>query len=248
MLERRRDRLRDRRGPGAGRQAARGDAAACRRSRTSTTTTRAACATTSRRDELRRSCRSSAANSIARIPASSTREVAQGQRRRRRPSCSTRRAPPASPRACARRTRAFIAAAQGGCEFDQLDRRRQHPVLPADGVGRRPPVLVRAVAGRRLHDQLPRVGRHGDDRPARDRADVLLRAAARVREPADAGDDPHGGRERDQALRCSSYFIGVARRCGAEILDGKPVGAARPRCCTRSATCWSTGRCATCSA
>ena len=44
------------------------------------------------------------------------------------------------------------------------------------------------------------------------------------------------------------YFMGVARRCGAEILDGKPVSARRPRCCTRWATCWSTGRCATCSA
>ena len=38
--------LRDRRGPGAGRQAARGAGRRCRRSRTSTTTTRAACATT----------------------------------------------------------------------------------------------------------------------------------------------------------------------------------------------------------
>ena len=44
------------------------------------------------------------------------------------------------------------------------------------------------------------------------------------------------------------YFMAVARRCGAEILDGKPVGAARPPAATRSATCSSTGRCATCSA
>ena len=44
------------------------------------------------------------------------------------------------------------------------------------------------------------------------------------------------------------YFIGVARRCGAEIMDGKPVPAGRPAALLRSATCSSTGRCATCSA
>ena len=80
-------------------------------------------------------------------------------------------------------------------------RRRQHPVVPADGLGRRPPVLLRAELRRGLHHQLPGVGRHGDDRPARDRPHLLLRAAAGVREPAHAGDDPDGGRERDQARR-----------------------------------------------
>ena len=43
------------------------------------------------------------------------------------------------------------------------------------------------------------------------------------------------------------YFTAVARRCGAEILDGKPVASATG-CSTRSATCSSTARCATCSA
>ena len=99
-----------------------------------------------------------------------------------------------------------------------------------------------------LHDQLPRIGRHGDDRPARDRADLLLRAAARVREPADAGDDPHGGRGRASSAGCSRYFTAVARRCGAEILDGKPVAlldriALRARQPARLRR-----RCATCSA
>ena len=41
---------------------------------------------------------------------------------------------------------------------------RQRAFVPADGVGRRSPVLVRAVALCRLHDQLPRIGRDGDDR------------------------------------------------------------------------------------
>ena len=44
------------------------------------------------------------------------------------------------------------------------------------------------------------------------------------------------------------HFMAVARRCGAEILDGKPVSARPTACSTRSATCSSTGRCATCSA
>ena len=43
-------------------------------------------------------------------------------------------------------------------------------------------------------------------------------------------------------------FMALARRVGADILNGAPVRLRRPRCCTRSATCWSTGRCATCSA
>ena len=46
-----------------------------------------------------------------------------------------------------------------------------------------------------------------------------------------------------------AHFTAVARRCGAEILDGKPVVASLDRAAsTRSATCSSTGRCATCSA
>ena len=45
------------------------------------------------------------------------------------------------------------------------------------------------------------------------------------------------------------YFMEVARRCGSEILDRQ--GRRRRHatgCSTRSATCSSTGRCATCSA
>ena len=126
-------------------------------------------------------------------------------------------------------------------------RERQHPVLPADGVGRRPPVLDRAVAGLRVHDQLPRVGRHRDDGPARDRPDLLFRAAARVREPADAGDDPHGGRERAQALDVPALH---GRRAPLRRRDPRrQAGAGGPaRCSTRSATCSCTARCATCSA
>ena len=42
------------------------------------------------------------------------------------------------------------------------------------------------------------------------------------------------------------YFLGVARRCGAEILDRKPGVSGRDRLLYGSATCWSTARCATC--
>ena len=47
------------------------------------------------------------------------------------------------------------------------------PVVPADGLGRRPSFLLRAGAHRRLHHQLPGVRRDGDDRHARDRPDLL---------------------------------------------------------------------------
>ena len=40
----------------------------------------------------------------------------------------------------------------------QADGRREHTFVPADGVGRRQPLLLRAGDGRRLHDQLPGVG------------------------------------------------------------------------------------------
>ena len=209
--------LRARRGPGAGRQAARGCSRRCPTLRAHRTTTiRAACATTTGVVELRRSCSELGREFDRAHPGFFDARGRARPRRRRRRSCCTRPAPPASRRACARRTRAFIAAAQGGVEFDRLDRRRQRAVVPADGVGRRPPVLVRAGLYAGFTDQLPRVGRHGDDRPARDRPDLLLRAAARVREPADAGDDPHGGCRRASSAGCSAHFMDVARRCGAE--------------------------------
>ena len=124
---------------------------------------------------------------------------------------------------------ALIAAARGGVRVRPAGPRRRDSVLSADGVGRRQPLLLRAGAGRRLDHQLSRVQRHGDDGHARDRSDLLLRAAARVREPADAGHDPHGGRGAAQARLCSTTSSGVARRCGAEILDGKPGVAVRDR-------------------
>ncbi|MCK7500167.1 MAG: AMP-binding protein [Comamonadaceae bacterium] len=83
---------------------------------------------------------------------------------------------------------------------------------------------LRAVAGLRLRGQLPRVGRHGDDRPEGDRPDLLLRAAARVRGPADQRDDPHGGRRRASSAGCSSTSWTWRGASARRIMDGKPVG------------------------
>ena len=44
------------------------------------------------------------------------------------------------------------------------------------------------------------------------------------------------------------YFMGVAKRVGTRILEGKPVGRSATGCSTGWATCRSTARCATCSA
>ena len=56
----------------------------------------------------------------------------------------------------------------------------------------------------------------------------FLRAAARVREPADPGHGAHGGCRLAEAHACSIISSRVARRCGEQILDGKPVPLMRP--------------------
>ncbi len=140
---------------------------------------------------------------------------------------------------------AFIVSAQGGCQFDKLGPHDSIlSYLPMAWVGR-PSFFVRAMAGRGLHHQLPGVRRHGDDRSSRDRADVLLRAAASVREPAHAGDDPHGGRECDQALAVPVLHGG---RAALRRRDPRRQAVSRrsTASATRSATSSSTDRCATC--
>ncbi len=196
--EQRGDRLRAGRGPGTGRQAAGGA------SRRSPSLAPHLLRRPARPAQLRsgHELRPPARNR-PRIRPRESGILRRGNRARRHPrrrrSCSTRPARRASPKGVCQTHAAFIAAARGGIAVRQADGRREHPVVPADGVGRRQPLLLRAGDGRRLHDQLPGIGRYGDDRHARDRPDVLLRAAARVREPVDAGDDPHGGRKPRQA-------------------------------------------------
>ena len=95
---------------------------------------------------------------------------------------------------------------------------------------------------------LPGVGGNGDDRHARDRPDLLLRAAARARGAADPGDRSAWRMRARSSARCTTTSWTSRAGSAAAILDGKPVGAARPaavrarrlarlrrRCATRSA-------------
>ena len=66
-------------------------------------------------------------------------------------------------------------------------------------MGRRPHLFLRPGLRRRPGGELPRIGGHGDDRPARDRPDLLLRAAAGAGEPDHPGHHPHGGRGLPEA-------------------------------------------------
>ncbi len=106
----------------------------------------------------------------------------------------------------------------------KTERRRRHSVLPADGLGWRLPVLVRASDDGRLHRQLSGIERHGHDRHARDRPDLLLRPAAHLRKHADHGDDTHGGRRCDQAPHVPSLHGGSAPQRRRDF--GRQAGAA----------------------
>ena len=80
-------------------------------------------------------------------------------------------------------------------------------------------------SGRRLLHGLSGKYRHGDGRSARDRADLLFRAAAHARTPAHARDDPHGGRRLPQA-----QAVPLFHRRRAQIRrthPQRPAGAAR---------------------
>ncbi len=121
------------------------------------------------------------------------------------------------------------------------DAGRGDPGLSADGLGRRFHLLDRPGLLVRVLRELPGKRRHDDDRPARDRADLLFRAAAGLRDPADQRDDPDGGcRPAEEAdVRslhgpCPQGRPGHSRRQA-----GERRGPAEVR---SSATCWSTGR------
>ena len=123
----------------------------------------------------------------------------------------------------------------------QADRDGRGAGLSAARLGRRPLSQLRAGAGRGLLHGLPGERRHRDGGSARDRADVLLRAAAHLRADADPRDDPHGGRELPQAPPVSLFH-----RRGAALRRGDPQqaagAAARPAARTGSATSWSMAR------
>ena len=127
----------------------------------------------------------------------------------------------------------------------QLHARRHAARLPADGLGRRSHLLLRpGLSPAAMCVRLP--GEPGDDRrgPPRDRPDLFLRAAARVREPAHPDHGAHGGCGLAQEGACST--ISSAWR-GAAASRSSTASRSAPRtgCSTGSATCWSTRRCAT---
>ena len=134
-----------------------------------------------------------------------------------------------------------IGAGSDTVAFDKLTEQRRGAGLSAARLGRRPLSQLRAGPGRGLLHGLPGERRHRDGGPARDRADVLLRAAAHLRADADARDDPHGGRELPQAPA-----VPLFHRRGAALRRGDPQqaagAAARPAARTGSATSWSTAR------
>ena len=123
----------------------------------------------------------------------------------------------------------------------QAQRARRGAGLSAARLGRRPLSQLRPGSGRGLLHGLSGERRHRDGRPARDRADVLLRAAAHLRADADPRDDPDGGRGLHQAPH-----VPHLHRRGAALRRGDPqqaAGAARTAgCCTGSAMSWSTAR------
>ena len=240
--------LRGRRGPGAGRQAARDPAAVpdarahllrrsarpapLRRSRSSMSYDSAARARRAKRSgAIRRSSRPRSPRARAATP--------------RR--CSSPRARPGTPKGVVLTHHSLIDRARAAAEMEGLSDARRGARLPAAGLDRPEHLFLRAALRHRLLHLLPGVGRDGDERHARDRPDLLLRAAARARGAAHPGVDPHGGRERAQALAVPLLH---GRRAPRRRRDPRRQAGRRSStgCCTGSATCWSTGRCATCSA
>ena len=106
-------------------------------------------------------------------------------------------------------------------------RERGDDRLSAARLGRRSPVLLRAALRRGLLRQLPGGRRDRGGGPARDRHHLCVRAAARLREPADAHHGAHGGCGRAQARD-----VPLLHRARAQVGREDPeqgAGAARRR-------------------
>ena len=140
--------------------------------------------------------------------------------------CSSPPARPAPPKGVVLTHHALIDRAQGGRRDGAPGRRRRGARLPAAGLDRAEHLFLRAALRHRLLHLLPGVGRDGDDRHARDRADLLLRAAARARGAAHPGVDPHGGRAPRPSAGCTGTSWRSRNRVGGAMLDGRPVSIA----------------------
>ena len=132
-------------------------------------------------------------------------EIAAGKGTRSVASCSTRRARPGSSKGVVLTARALDRGRARYGSLRQSDRERRGARLSAARLGRRPLSQLRAGAWSPASAWPARKAPTRSMRgPARDRPDLLFRAAARVRESAHAHDDPHGGCQQPQAQACST--------------------------------------------
>jgi long-chain acyl-CoA synthetase len=99
--------------------------------------------------------------------------------------------------------------------------KRRGSGLPADGLGRRFHLLHRAGLLDRVLRELPRKPGHDVREPARDRADLFLRAAALFRGTHHHPDDPDGGRQAPEAQHVPLLHGPRARWAEA---DGRQAG------------------------
>ena len=141
--------------------------------------------------------------------------------------------------------RAFIAAARGACEFDHLTADDSIlSYLPMAWVGDHLFSFAQHFyvgftincpeSGDTVMTDLREIGPTYYFAPPRVFENLLTQVMIRMEDASAI------------KRRMFHYFMEVARRCGADILDGKPVSRRRPPAATRWATCSSTGRCATC--
>ncbi len=94
----------------------------------------------------------------------------------------------------------LIDRAQAGAVFDKLTEREEVlAYLPPAWIGQNIFSYAQWLACGYVVN-CPESAGHGDDRPEGDRPDLLLRAAAHLRGPADQRDDPHGRRRPPEAL------------------------------------------------
>ena len=225
--ERRGNRLRDRRGPGAGRQGARGDAA------------RSPTLQHIYYDDPRGLRNYEGVTSFERLqeigrefdrahPGFYEREIAKGRADDVSVMLYTS-GTTGKPKGVCQTHRAFIEAAARRLRVRPPRRRRQRSCRTCRWRGSATICFrTRSAMVRRVHDQLSRIRRHGDDRSARDRADrstsrrraifenLLTQVMIRMEDAS-----------RAQALAVPHVHGASRRRCGAEILDGKPGVCAR---------------------
>ena len=93
----------------------------------------------------------------------------------------------------------------------------------------------------RLLRELPGKRRDRAAGSARDRADLLLRAAAHLRGAAHQRHHPHGGRRLAEA-KLYAHFMASRKRYGEAILEGRPVPLSGRLVLRARAPCSSTGR------